>query len=361
MQLRIKLEDRGLPFSTDNTDHLVRAVMHAVREYGVIRESDGGLLVQELLSVNTVLTNPRARLFRAPQYPHLFNPGLAVARFFYLISGSNDLEQICFYSPAARRFSDDGITMPGGAHGRRLFYPTAATDQFMGVIKSLQEHPERNRAAVAFYHPDDCGSPSVDLTCVMGGMFSCKEGRMRTLINMRANDTVPLLWYDLFEFSMLGEFIASYCGFELGEYYHSSFVMMVIGKPAMLVADALPNDTSQSPVMAAMPEVAKDTRAHLVHAERRVRSSVAQASFDEFRRLLDKLHDQENSYWADLFTALAVQGRYVHTDPHQGSVELPLLAMPAEYIVSRETLTNSMRIVERSLSRPAGGSHSAVT
>jgi hypothetical protein len=181
----------------------------------------------------------------------------------------------------------------------------------------------------------------------MGGLFSCKEGRLRTLINMRANDTLPLLWYDLFEFSMLGEYIASYCGFDLGEYYHSSFIMMVIGRPAMDVAANLCDDTVESPVMAAMPTVRSETRPHLVRLERTIRNSVARVSSDEFRRLIDEIYAAEQPYWADLLTALAIQGRCVHIDRSKASGELAGLTIPDGSTVAHETIRNSLRILER--------------
>lgn len=345
----------GAPMAAANADELVRTVVRAVGKYGMPRESDNALEIKETLAVGTVLTNPRARLMLAPNHPQVFNPGLAVARFVYLIAGSHDLDEITFYSPSARRFTDDGLTMPGGAHGYRLFYPSAATDQFTGLVRALREHPERNRAAVSFYHPDDCGSPSKDLTCVMGGIFSCKEGRMRTLINMRANDALRLLWYDLFEFSMLGEFVASFCGFELGEYYHSSFIMMLIGRSAMDIAEDIQGDTDIAPVMPPMPEVGPGTRAHIVRRERAIRARVATDSADAFRRLLDDLRTEEHPYWADLFTALALQGRYVNLPPATAAAELPLLELPETFVLGRETLANSLRIVaQREVAVPAG-------
>jgi thymidylate synthase len=340
-------------------DQLVREVVRTVNEQGMPRESDNALEIKEILAFNTVLTNPLARLLCAPDYPQVFNPGLAVARFFYLISGSHDLDEIAFYSPSARRFTDDGLTMPGGAHGYRLFYPNAATDQFEGLVRALRKHPERNRGAVSFYHPQDCGSESADLTCVMGGLFSCKEGRLRTLINMRANDALRLLWYDMFEFSMLGEFVARYCGFELGEYYHSSFVMMLIGRTAMNIAENIQNDTRVSPPMMPMPEVGPDTRMHLVRRERTIRTTVTTADFDSFRRSVDHLEEEENPYWADLLTSLAIQGRYVNVTPAVAARELATIQVPADYVVTGEVLDNSRRIaaqrVDTRLRRRLGG------
>ncbi|WP_432832898.1 thymidylate synthase [Dactylosporangium sp. CA-092794] len=323
-----------------------------VAAHGSLRFSDNGLEVRELLSVNTVLTEPRARLMRSSSHPHVFNPGLAVARFFYLLSGSHDLDAIAFYSPAAARFTDDGLTMPGGAHGFRLFYPGSSTDQFEGVLNALNDHPERNRAVVSFYHPQDCGSATADLTCVMGAMFSCKEGRLEILVNMRANDAFRLLWHDMFEFSMLGEYIARLCGFELGAYYHSSFVMMLIGRSAYEAVEELTGETDEAPLMAPMPRVTTASRAQLVRIERRIRSLVGHQPFGEFTTLLKTLAQEVEPYWADLFTSVSVQGRMVRQDPATAAWELSQLAVPDGYVVSRETIQNSLKIARHRAAGP---------
>lgn len=349
----------GAPLRARTAGSLVRAVVAAVAQHGTLRYSDGGLEVQELLAVNTVLADPRARLLRSTSHPEIFNPGLAVARFFYLISGSHDLDTITFYSPAARRFSDDGLTMPGGAHGFRLFYPASSTDQFEGVVRTLTQYPERNRAAVSFYHPEDCGSPTVDLTCVMGAMFTCKANRLQTLVNMRANDALRLLWYDLFEFSMLGEYVASYCGLELGEYYHSSFVMMLIGRSSLDSVDDVIAEDDDSPRMGPMPRVDADTRRHLVKTERAIRAALPGQSFDEFHGMLDRIRQEQHPYWADLFVALALQGRYVHLDAQAALSELSLLQIPEEFTVACETRDSSVRLSLRRQKMASGPSRLA--
>jgi thymidylate synthase len=344
----------GTPLRAPHADSLVRAVVRSVADHGALRLSDGGLEVRELLAGNTVLADPRARLLRSPSAPEVFNPGLAVARFLYLISGSHDLETITFYSPSAGRFTDDGLTMPGGAHGFRLFYPTSSTDQFQGVIQALTQYPERNRAVVSFYHPQDCGSPTADLTCVMGAMFSCKQGRMHTLVNMRANDAYRLLWHDLFEFSMLGEYIASLCGFDLGEYFHSSFVMMLIGRSAYDAVDEFTAETDVAPVMSAMPPVTTATRASLVKAERRIRRTVDHVPLAQVQRLLEELAGDHDPYWADLFTALALQGRLVRMTPERAVRELADFPVAAGYTVAELTKENSSRISAKRMAAAPG-------
>ena len=334
----------GLPRRAATAAELVRGVVQDVLEEGISRYSDNNLEVRELLSVNTKLVDPLNRLMRSPGQPQIFNPGLAVARFFYLLSGSHDLETIIFYSPAAAKFSDDGLTMPGGAHGFRLFHPISSVNQFDGVRAALSEYPERNRAAVSFYHPSDCGSPTADLTCVMGAMFTRKNGRLQTLVNMRANDALRLLWHDMFEFSMLGEYIARSGGFELGGYYHSSFVMMLIGRSALESAELVIAERESAPAMAPMPAVTRQTRVHLVGREREIRAAVAGLPFARFGDVLSELADQEEPYWADLLTSLALQGRMVHREPLDAAAELEKLSVPADFVVAEETRRNSLKL-----------------
>jgi len=342
----------GAPRSATSADELVRAVVGDVRDHGLTRIGADGQDVVELLSVGTVLTDPRARLMTSELHPAVVNPGLAVARFLYLLSGSNSLEAIAFYSPAARRFSDDGLTMPGGAHGFRLFRPTPSTDQVARLLDVLRSEPARNRGAVTVYFPDDCGSPTVDLTCVMGALFTLKSGALQTLVTMRANDALRLLWYDLFEFSMLGEFAAASCGYPLGAYYHSSFVMMLIGAANGSLADELRHESVRTKPMAPMPPVLETTRRDVVLAEAILRSRATTGTTADFQGLIDELGARHEPYWADLLAAAALQGRWVNRGREVVAAEVDRLRLPGTAEVSELVRANSVRMLRQRGSRP---------
>jgi thymidylate synthase len=342
----------GAPLAAATADELVRAVVGEVHDHGNFRTGADGQDVMELLSVGTVLTNPRARLMTSELQPSVINPGLAVARFLYLLSGSNSLDAIAFYSPAARRFSDDGLTMPGGSHGFRLFRPSPSADQFARLLDVLRREPARNRGAVTVYFPDDCGSPTVDLTCVMGALFTVKSGELQTLVTMRANDALRLLWYDLFEFSMLGEFAAAACGHPLGAYYHSSFVMMLIGSTSGPIVSEFRHESVRTPPMAPMPPVLETTRRDVVRAEAMVRSRAPAGTTLDFQGLVDELVARHEPYWADLLVAAALQGRWVNRGPQVATAEIDRVRVPDTAQVSELVRINSVRMLRQRGSRP---------
>src|SRR5262245_37622499 len=75
--------------------------------------------------------------------PHdylVFNPArrinlpAAVARFVWMMAGSDRLADIAFYEPKSKAFSDDGVAVPGSNYGQRILRPRPGCNQLEAII-----------------------------------------------------------------------------------------------------------------------------------------------------------------------------------------------------------------------------------
>ena len=200
-----------------SADALVRQALRDVLDDSAVRASaDGkGVEVRELLQWQAVLECPHRRLATSRVHPRLFNPGEAVARFFFSLLGTNSLEHIAFYLPAARGYSADGVLISGHAHGNRLFQRIGPASQIERAVALLAEG-DNNRALMTIHAPTDAGTGPTDLPCVTSLFLFRRGDALHAAAQLRSSDVFRLLLYDLFELTMLQEYVASLCGLALG-------------------------------------------------------------------------------------------------------------------------------------------------
>lgn len=301
-------------FAEHDADAFCRRFMGAVAERGQRREYEG-TGITELWGLSGMLRDPRARLMTSPSHPQLFNPGLAAARWLYLFSGSDRLADITAYSPAAARFTDDGITMPGGSHGARAFAPVSGVDQVEQVVSVISRLGESTRGVIAFHHPTDLVQPTDDYICVNSMLITPRGNQLHGMLHMRSNEALRLLWYDLFEFTMLLEYVSGRLGMELGSYLHSGFVFQITADRDVQTAAVVAGESERSVPMAAMPPTSRNDRARIVELERELREAARHAPRQAFLSRVAGVAGEVHPYWADLLTAAAMQARFIAQRP----------------------------------------------
>src|ERR1035441_518759 len=157
------------------------------------------------------------------------SPGLAAARFLYLLTGRRDLKFIAPFSGGVRKFSADGIYLGGSAYGAQLFGDQPGADQIRRCAQVITSRPNTKRAAATLFPPYTGNETSVDVACCLGIVFVPRSGALDASVIMRANDALRLLPYNLFEFSMLAELVARLTGLEPGTYRHLAVSMHLRG------------------------------------------------------------------------------------------------------------------------------------
>ena len=265
----------------------------------------------ELLHRGFDLPRPRDRLLQHPLRP--VNLSHAVGRFLWMMAGSQDLARIRFYEPKVEAFSDDGVTVPGSSDGYRVIGCGPPGGQLEAVIGLLAGETNTRRATLAVYHPSDAGRESRDIPCTIAISLNARDDGLHVATVMRANNLLTLLPYDLFEFSLLGEYVAARLGIDLAGYHHfmvSAHVYADDATRAAAVADAF---VAPSTPMAPMPADGLHESLDLVFAlDERCRSG--ELSAGEAREWLQRLDGSLDPWWADFGRIVLMRAHEVAGD-----------------------------------------------
>jgi thymidylate synthase len=297
-----------------DVNNFIRQLLQLVDDYGVAYVSaptsmNNSRAIKEVLNTTARWLEPRRRLF-ATKYPDpKFRVGLAVARFFYMLSGSNELDPIAFYSPTVSKFSDDGITLPGSSYGHRIFGTAADGGQFERIASLISARPDTKRAQIAIYGEADAGRDSKDIPCVNGLVFMPRHGQLHCTLQMRANDAFRLLPYNLFEFSLLAECMAAQTGLKLGIFYHTAASLHTRAE-GVLLARTVAREQVESPDMFPITTFSNPLRCQLVALENLIRTTLINCPVQLAAGWYQTLTGFE-PIWLDLLGVLLLEARRV--------------------------------------------------
>lgn len=157
-----------------------------------------------------------------PRERVLFDPVRDCNHFFHffeslwILAGRKDVGYLAQFNKNMEQFSDDGISFHG-AYGYRLRLQQDM-DQLREVIKLLRQDPNTRRAVLQIWDAGlDLNASSKDIPCNDLLMFKVRNGEMNMTICCRSNDA---MWgaygANAVHFSVLHEFVAHACGFEVG-------------------------------------------------------------------------------------------------------------------------------------------------
>ncbi|HEX8494457.1 MAG TPA: thymidylate synthase [Pyrinomonadaceae bacterium] len=214
----------------DSADAAYVETLSRILDYGEAVTAGASLSVgsqkstRELLNFTVVHSSPRDRLiYNAPPFKLL----VAVARFVWMMAGSDRLADIAFYEPKVSRFTDDEISVPGSNYGQRILHPRPGLDQLRAAIDRLIKDPHTRRAAISIYHPEDVVRQSPDIPCAFGIFYHIRGDVLRATTVMRSNNAFVLLPYNIFEFSLLAEVVATEVNVPLGPLTHTALSMHI--------------------------------------------------------------------------------------------------------------------------------------
>jgi hypothetical protein len=241
------------------------------------------------------------------------SPGLAAARFLYLLTGRRDLTFIAPFSGGVRKFSADGINLGGSAYGAQLFGDQPGTDQIRRCAQVIAGRPNTKRAAATLFPPYTGNETSVDVACCLGIVFMPRSGTLDASVIMRANDAMRLLPYNLFEFSMLAELVARLTGLKAGTYRHLAISMHLrgdgdLGLASEFCAVPAPSGTVD---MGRMPDLTWDTvtvLAGLGNALSDCLSGPPELLEGRAPEILSRAQSLAGPYWRDVIAAAAARG-----------------------------------------------------
>lgn len=181
---------------------------------------------RELLHVTFHIEDSRQRyVLHRP-----INPAFALAEVIWIMSGSDKLQDIEWWNPRMREYSDDGKTLHG-AYGSRLRKLDMAyygnVDQLFHAYMALSVNPTRRDVILQIWDaerdlPDSAEPRAKDIPCNVVSHLLIRDGKLEWLQVMRSND---LMWgtpYNFIQFMTMQEIMAGWLGVEVGSYVHVS-------------------------------------------------------------------------------------------------------------------------------------------
>jgi hypothetical protein len=269
-----------------------------------------GQPARELLNYSIELRQPRDRLLVDPRCR--VNLLKTAGRFAWMMSGNDRLADIEWYDAGARRFSDDGWTVPGSSDGARLRNPRPGLDQLTRVIQLLRSEPDTRRAVAVIYQPDDAGRLSRDVPCTIALAYNLRHGRLHATTIMRSSNAFKVLPYDLFLFSMVAEVVAAELEVELGSYHQFAASLHVYHRDLKLAGELAADPRPSS--RAVMPPMPKGGTLDDVAALLRIEQALRGPDLDsrELGRQHERIARELPRYWqgfARLLVLHAVQRR----------------------------------------------------
>jgi hypothetical protein len=305
-----------LPARQVTADAAVRGLLARVTRLGVTCTSgpashNAGQPIRELVHGELEFGALSRRLAGGSGPDVWVSPGLAAARFLFLLTGRPDLRLIMPFSAGVRRFAADGTRLGGSAYGARLFGIGPGDDQLRRCAEIIASRPNTKRAAAVLFDPYAGNENGADVACCLGIVFAPRSGTLDASVIMRANDALRLLPYNVFEFSMLTELTARLTGLQAGTYRHMAVSMHLRGEHDIELASALcAAPAAHSPAdMGAMPEATWDTVAALARLGSELPAALSSQPPDPGTVLRIVTHAESlGPYWQDLIAAAAARG-----------------------------------------------------
>ena len=165
----------------------------------------------EIRGVTLKILNPRTRILNKDV--RNVSLSFAIGEWLWCISGSDKLDVIQYYAPSYGKYSDDGIKL-NGAYGPRI------KNNIKKIVDLLEKDKNTRRAVIPIYDKKDVGLESNDIPCTLDLQFTIRDNKLDMFTNMRSNDVYLGVPYDVFNFTMWQEYIASLLNINIGTYTH---------------------------------------------------------------------------------------------------------------------------------------------
>ena len=262
----------------------------------------------EVLNFSAVIERPLERLPYNPRRP--INLPAAVARFVWMMAGSDRLADIAFYEDKVRAFSDDGVSVPGSSYGQRILRPRPGLNQVRGILARLRQDPSSRRAAASIFQPEDAVRESRDIPCAFGLFYHIREGVLHATTLMRSNNAYVLMPYNVFEFSLLAEVVAAELDVELGSLTHTAISMHIYDRDIERARAAVEGYRGDgftpgpaTPSMARNPGPLSQV-GELVILEAELRHDYEGLTAHGVENRIDKARRKLNPYWTQFYLLL---------------------------------------------------------
>lgn len=175
--------------------------------------SPRGLATSELICPQIKINNPRSRLVYCKE--RKFSIVHAIVESLMLFSERDDVKYFSTFNQAMANFSDNGKNFHG-CYGARI------AKHFAFVVKKLIQDKNSRQAVLNIYDiKKEAGYKGKDVPCTTNLNFIIRDNKLNLIVNMRSNDAILGMPYDIFNFTMAQEIIANTLGIDVGFYIHN--------------------------------------------------------------------------------------------------------------------------------------------
>jgi len=280
-------------YSFDSIDDIQLFILEKLFSKGEI-VTTRELKTLELCNINFCLEFPRNRNTYNPK--RKWNYPLAIGEFAWHLSGSNNLDFIAYYARQWKKYSNDGEFISQSCYGHKIFKKTNSVEsQWDRLIKLLKYDRYSRRAVLNLYESDqNIDYFAKDIACVNTVQFLIRNNKLDIIVNMRSNDIIWGLPYDIYLFTMLQERLSLELGVELGKYYHNVGSIHIYERHFSLGKDMLNEKMFSRAEELVMDDI--DSLPVFLNYEKIIRTS--NISLEDIQSLLI------SQYWKSLLTQL---------------------------------------------------------
>lgn len=123
------------------------------------------------------------------------------AEALWIMSGDNKVQTISKYNKNIAKYSDDGLTY-FGAYGPKF------VDQIAYAAKTLHQDHDSRQAVINIWREKP--PKTKDVPCTLSVQWMIRHGKLDCFVSMRSSDIWLGLPYDLFNFSMMSQYLMLY-------------------------------------------------------------------------------------------------------------------------------------------------------
>ena len=230
-------------FIVENLNQALLVTGKALLEEGIFRGTRGFRCLELPYPMLLCITHPTDRYCTIPE--RKWNKYLGWVESLWLAQGINDMKMPYHYVKNLLNFSDDGKYMRAG-YGPRLRgyngdkedykYSSSpigkfGSDQLKFVIDTLKKEITSRQACITIHDPikdkyvwngnEYVLKQTKDIPCTRTIQFMVVDGKLNCTVTMRSND----IWWgmsavNVFNFTLMQEYIAGILGVKVGKYYH---------------------------------------------------------------------------------------------------------------------------------------------
>lgn len=211
-------------FVSDSYESLYIRVLEELDDTPEFLVTTRGQEAKEILNLSFDLTNPYDRIVwnkaRATNYD------FAMRFFIWMLNGCDDYDYVADVNPNAKTLIDKpdaDVPKFSTAYGPRV------VRQIEAIIEELKRDQGTRRAVISILHEDDLAmlgtGTKEEFPCTESISYFIRDGALHSHVKMRSNNMVTTVVYDVFNFTMLQEYVLrrlrACFPLKMGHYYHS--------------------------------------------------------------------------------------------------------------------------------------------